>query len=112
MIFDGFFKYNNVKRNRNRLVDDFSDRRARSHYSDRSKSMPRPSYGSHNTHNNSSSNNNGYNYIRQQTSSSILPRIKTNPPISVMHQTMTKKEPKTIHKDTINVEHFQEKGSS
>lgn len=32
VIFDGFFRYNNPKRQRNRLTDDFSDRRRYQHY--------------------------------------------------------------------------------
>jgi len=96
VIYDEFFKYNSVRRNRNRLVDDFSDRRARSHYSDRSKSQPRPSY-----------------LTRQKTqieSSSTLPRIvnRCTPPGSLM-QTMTKSELKHDNPDckTVSVEQFQ-----
>jgi len=37
VIFEGFFKLNPVRRNRNRLFDDFNDRRVKSGYLDRRK---------------------------------------------------------------------------
>ena len=122
MIYEGFFKLNQVRRNRNRLVDDLQEKRAKSHYQDRRNLLNRQRSSELRYNKSESSSLRNYNnkptHIRETNSlphkingesGSSLPRlvpptqISSNKPESVMKATTDKSEPIMRSKTTYGV---------
>ena len=123
MIYEGFFKLNQVRRNRNRLVDDLQEKRAKSHYQDRRNLLNRQrsselrynkseSSSLRNYHSNKPSHIREANSLPHKVNSesgSSLPRLvpptqhSSNKPESVMKATTEKSEPIMRSKTTYGV---------
>jgi len=121
VIYEGFFKLNQVRRNRNRLVDDLQEKRAKSHYQDRRNLLNRQR-SSELRYNKSESSSLRNNYAtptqthpHKISNESSLPRLvppvssankstiskHSNVPESVMKATTDKSEP-IIRSKTLN----------
>ena len=123
VIYEGFFKLNQVRRNRNRLVDDLQEKRAKSHYQDRRNLLNRQRSSELRYNKSESSSLRHYHsnkptHIRETNSlphkinsesGSSLPRLvpptqnSSNKPESVMKATTDKSEPIMRSKTTYGV---------
>ena len=123
VIYEGFFKLNQVRRNRNRLIDDLQEKRAKSHYQDRRNLLNRQRSSELRYNKSESSSLRHYHsnkptHIRetnslphkiQSESGSSLPRLvpptqnSSNKPESVMKATTDKSEPMMRSKTTYGV---------
>jgi len=94
VIYEGFFKFNQVRRNRNRLMDDLQEKRAKSHYQDRRNLLNRQR-SSELRYNKSESGSLRHNYAtptqthpHKINNESSLPRLV--PPVSANKSTISK----------------------